>query len=294
MRRISVHRWHADLDLEAFERLSKRKGESIFQLAGRLFGRSFRLLVKMAGQGGKAGDGDGAGSSPDRLATMGRLAQALLPMPLVAQLVLYGMTSAATDAPLSRSPVAQAFIKLDIAGGLKLLLAGALCNDVVTETFLEEEAKGSVIIGDRNAAAAAAIVEAIDAGSSRVAVFFGSAHLPDLERRLVEELGFARVPEERGGHSWVDAWRIPVEGSGHSGRIYAGSAGVGAAGGSAAQQQQLEGSSPPPPSPSPLSVLARNPAQAGALFGLSAVLATDLYLWELLYRWVGEHVAALL
>lgn len=232
--------------------------------------------MKVARQGAHRGDGGSAAApDPGRLATVGRLAQALLPMPLVAQLVLYGITSAASDAPLSRSPVARAFISLDIAGGLKLLLAGALCNDVVTEAFLEEEAKGSVIIGDRNAAAAAAVAEALEAQASRVAVFFGSAHLPDLERRLVEEMGFARVPAERGGHAWVDAWVIPVEAEQGQGQ-------------GAAAEGRHTWLSPP------LRALAENPAQAAALFGLSAVLATDLYLWELLYRWLGGHIAALL
>lgn len=95
--------WHADLDLEQFERLQKSKGESIFQLAGRIFGRSFKLLLKMVRAGSESGESNWT--------SIGRLAQALVPMPLVAQLVLYGVTSAATEQPLSRSPVAQAFIK---------------------------------------------------------------------------------------------------------------------------------------------------------------------------------------
>ena len=37
-----------------------------------------------------------------------------------------------------------------------------------------------------------------------LAIFYGAAHLPDLEERMVEKMGF-----ERKATRWVTAWKLP-------------------------------------------------------------------------------------
>ncbi|MHC4816475.1 MAG: hypothetical protein ACYTF8_00245 [Planctomycetota bacterium] len=63
-----------------------------------------------------------------------------------------------------------------------------------------ERARPTVLIHDRNAAAVAVLRRQMRAGKKKLAVLYGAAHLPDLERRLVR-LGFRRTRTE-----WLTAW----------------------------------------------------------------------------------------
>lgn len=63
---------------------------------------------------------------------------------------------------------------------------------------------GTVIIGERNRVVVEAVQEEMAQGRKRIAVFYGAAHLPDLERRL-GEIGF-----EATGSEWMKAWEIPA------------------------------------------------------------------------------------
>lgn len=62
----------------------------------------------------------------------------------------------------------------------------------------------SVIITDRNRRCIEVLDREIEAGRSDLAIFYGAAHYPDLEERLLER-GFRRV-----GHEWITAWDIPL------------------------------------------------------------------------------------
>jgi hypothetical protein len=246
--------YHADLELSRFVALQKERGESLFKLAAKVSSASMTALK--AGIGAPLPPGAPA-SEVWRRRT--RAAQALLPLPLLAQLVLHGALSAADAQPLSRSPVAHAFLNLDVAAGMKLVLAEQLTD----ADGLAESLKGSVILGDRNAAAMDELRVAIRAGARRIAVLYGSAHLPDLELRIATELGLRRARTE-----WLHAWRVPLP------RVASRAATAAAAAAPHAHMPQL-----------------RSP-QAAALFGLSLMMATDLYLWEMLLRWAGQHLPA--
>ncbi len=241
--------WHADLDLEAFRSLQAARGETVVALAAKMYGASLRAM--RAAMGPPAG-GESAGEAWRRRT---RLVQSLLPIPLFAHLVLHGALCAAEAAPLSRSPVAHALLNLDVSAGLKLLLAEQMCAENVADSLLGEEATRSVILGDRNTAAVAALDEALRAGAKRVAIFYGAAHLPDMEQRLLKQYGLRRKET-----TWLPAWRIalPVPQRAQSGGVH----------------------------------LTR--PQTAALFGLSLMLASDLYLWEVLLRYAGEHLPAFL
>lgn len=63
-----------------------------------------------------------------------------------------------------------------------------------------EQARPTVLIHDRDAAAVRVLRQQIRAGKKKLAVLYGAAHLPDLERRL-ERLGFRRARTE-----WLTAW----------------------------------------------------------------------------------------
>jgi hypothetical protein len=60
----------------------------------------------------------------------------------------------------------------------------------------------NVIIGDRNARCIEVLDREIADGKKKLGIFYGAAHFPDLERRLLEK-GFARVSTK-----WATAWRV--------------------------------------------------------------------------------------
>ncbi|MFD0892898.1 TraB/GumN family protein [Luteolibacter ambystomatis] len=61
----------------------------------------------------------------------------------------------------------------------------------------------SVIIGDRNAKCIKVLDAQVEKGRKRLAIFYGAAHFPDMEKRLLEE-GYKKV-----SHEWLTAWDIP-------------------------------------------------------------------------------------
>ena len=72
------------------------------------------------------------------------------------------------------------------------------------------EDSGSAVIGARNQRAIDVLQREIESGAERIGIFYGVAHMPDLEERLLDQVGL--VYEET---SWVDAWLLgstPVTG----------------------------------------------------------------------------------
>jgi len=60
----------------------------------------------------------------------------------------------------------------------------------------------NVIIGDRNARCIEVLDREIADGKKKLGIFYGAAHFPDLERRLLAK-GFTRVSTK-----WATAWRV--------------------------------------------------------------------------------------
>ena len=63
----------------------------------------------------------------------------------------------------------------------------------------------SVIISDRNQRCIDVVTRELAAGKKNLGVFYGAAHFPDMEKRLLDR-GFKRVKQE-----WLTAWDIPKE-----------------------------------------------------------------------------------
>jgi hypothetical protein len=84
-------------------------------------------------------------------------------------------------------------------------------KSILAEQFEEMEAatsvldgpEGSTILTERNKAALRVLASEIDKGKSRIAIFYGVAHLPDMEERLVEEFQLQRT-----GTKWLTAWDL--------------------------------------------------------------------------------------
>jgi len=67
---------------------------------------------------------------------------------------------------------------------------------------LEEDGE-TVLVGGRNRVALERMREAIEAGSQKLAIFYGAVHLRGMEAELIEKDGFRRVSVE-----WLPAWRM--------------------------------------------------------------------------------------
>lgn len=156
---------HADLDSDRFARLQKKRGESFFTL----------ILKGMKSDLGKRGAG---ASEADSL----RLLIAL-----------------ASD---------------DSARALKFVLAEKLAKMQRTLRSFEEPLlgnaervkgsnEGSVIIAERNKAAIRILKGALKKKKRNLAIFYGAAHMRDMEQRICTEFGFQRQSQE-----WLTAWDV--------------------------------------------------------------------------------------
>jgi hypothetical protein len=60
----------------------------------------------------------------------------------------------------------------------------------------------NVIVTDRNQKCLAVLDEQIAAGKKKLGIFYGAAHFPDMEKRLLED-GWVKSGEE-----WMTAWDL--------------------------------------------------------------------------------------
>jgi len=99
-----------------------------------------------------------------------------------------------------------AFIKALFAEDRQLALKRILAEQLSDQTELLESLAGddgSTLITVRNLRALEVLREQMDAGARDIAIFYGAGHMPDFEKRLVEEFGMRRVSTE-----WIEAWDL--------------------------------------------------------------------------------------
>lgn len=87
----------------------------------------------------------------------------------------------------------------------KTMIAYEMTNIDRVQDILGEDSD-SAVIGARNQRAIDVLKREVDAGAKRVGIFYGVAHMPDLEERLLDQLGL-----EYSATDWVDAWRLGGE-----------------------------------------------------------------------------------
>ncbi|KQJ98078.1 uncharacterized protein LOC100846834 [Brachypodium distachyon] len=238
---------HADLDFETFKQLQTERGESFFSFAVDMTMKSTKALVQP--------------SLPDGLdfwRSKLLLASRVLPMPLVGLFVITGLCLPVDNQ--DGYPELEALSKLDLGAALKIFLAKQLTSDFTAMTAPAEDE--SVIIGERNRVATEKIKDAINRGYKRIAVLYGGGHMPDLDRRLQEELNM--VPSDV---QWVTAWSI--------------------------RSRELDRKSLPfLKTMAEISGWPLNRYETLALLIFSSVLAVDLWFWELLVE-TGVNWASL-
>jgi len=92
----------------------------------------------------------------------------------------------------------------DTSTGLKRMMAREF-DSVEGIMAGVESGDGTVLVGERNRVALEVMDKQLAAGKKRLAIFYGAAHLADMDERLLKK-GFKRTQTE-----WVKAWDLPHE-----------------------------------------------------------------------------------
>ena len=103
----------------------------------------------------------------------------------------------------------SALLAPDGENALKIELAKQLLETKSITAVFEGE-QGSTIISARNIHALQELRHQIDAGRQHIAIFYGAAHMQDMERRLLQTsaLGIDRT-------IWTDAWQLKANPRSH-------------------------------------------------------------------------------
>jgi hypothetical protein len=88
---------------------------------------------------------------------------------------------------------------------LKIAMADEMVHATRTGDILGGQT-GSALVAARNEHAVGVLQDQIASGARSIGIFYGAAHMPDFEQRLLNELTLSKVELE-----WVDAWRFSAE-----------------------------------------------------------------------------------
>lgn len=96
-----------------------------------------------------------------------------------------------------------ALLSSDDGRSLKKVLAKQFGDLEKMAAGITDSKVGELLLTERNKACIHVVRDQLGAGERRVGIFYGAAHMPDLEQRL-RGMGFDRVSE-----AWLDAWIVP-------------------------------------------------------------------------------------
>jgi len=96
----------------------------------------------------------------------------------------------------------SAMLSADSDNTFKTMLAYEMTDLSKHSEILGEDSE-SAVIGARNQRAIDVLKDQLKAGDKRIAIFYGVAHMPDMEERLLEQLDLVYLDT-----TWVDAWRL--------------------------------------------------------------------------------------
>ena len=85
---------------------------------------------------------------------------------------------------------------------LKRIMAGQFLDLEGTAKAIDGP-EGSTLLAERNRVAIDVLAKQISAGKKRLAIFYGAAHMPDMEERLAEKFALQPV-----GSIWLEAWNL--------------------------------------------------------------------------------------
>jgi hypothetical protein len=96
----------------------------------------------------------------------------------------------------------SAMLSADSDNAFKTMLAYEM-TDLEKISELLGDASQSAVIGARNQRAIDVLKNRLESGDKRIAIFYGVAHMPDMEERLLQQLDLVYLDT-----TWLDAWRL--------------------------------------------------------------------------------------
>ncbi len=98
--------------------------------------------------------------------------------------------------------ILSTMLESDQDNAMKTMIAYEMTNiDQVRDIFGEDS--NSAVIGARNQRVIEVLRNQLASGAKRIGIFYGVAHMPDMEARLLSEMGLAYHKT-----TWVDAWQL--------------------------------------------------------------------------------------
>ena len=86
---------------------------------------------------------------------------------------------------------------------LRTAMAGQFEN-LDSQIMMFDGPEGSTILTERNRKAFEVLAEQLKEGKKKIGVFYGAAHLPDMDKRLLADFGMKR----KGELAWIKAWSL--------------------------------------------------------------------------------------
>src|SRR5262249_47339424 len=121
---------------------------------------------------------------------------------LMLQQMIHEMVRQSPDRPqVGLADILLALQKPDQARQLKLLLAHQFNQiDEMMAGFGGPD--GTVLLTERNKAALKVLRQRLAAGDKKIGIFYGAAHLQEMDKTLTQEMGFKQIGEPK----WRTAW----------------------------------------------------------------------------------------
>ncbi len=88
---------------------------------------------------------------------------------------------------------------------MKLMMTSQFASEGAMEQGLGQTLN-QLLVTDRNEAAMRVLQQQLASGKTKIAVFYGAAHMTDFEQRLVGDFGLTKTDQV-----WVDAWDLQKE-----------------------------------------------------------------------------------
>lgn len=122
---------------------------------------------------------------------------------IMLQMMMNGMAQqrAKAEAEGATPPPAVDLVKAFQSGEGRHLLRMTFAQQLEEVETMMAGGKGSTLLEGRNEKCLQVLQRELAAGRKRLGIYYGAAHLPHLEHRLVADLGFRKT-----GHEWLVAW----------------------------------------------------------------------------------------
>jgi hypothetical protein len=118
------------------------------------------------------------------------------------RMVAYSLAKQGYGDDIDTARVVAALLDKNRSLALKRLMAEQF-QDMEGSLGAIEGPKGSALISDRNKVALEVLRKQIAAGKKKIAIFYGAAHMPDIDRHLHDDFGLAPVATR-----WLVAWDL--------------------------------------------------------------------------------------